>query len=281
MEETEESAPTVGCQHYKRKCALVSPCCKKVYTCRVCHDDEENHQLMRQEVQEVKCLLCEKVQKVAETCENENCLTVFGTYFCEKCRLYDDDNKKQFHCDKCGLCRVGGEENYFHCDTCGVCLAKELKNAHKCIEQASRSNCAICLEDLHTSRIAAHIPPCGHLIHYACFKEMLKTGNYACPTCNQSMVKMDNVWEHIDDEIAHTPMPEEYKDYIVQILCRDCHKESSILFHVLGLKCQECGSYNTCRTAGPEDAQQEDDKKPSNTDGSGDSASASNNPTTS
>lgn len=25
------------------------------------------------------------------------------------------------------------------------------------------------------------------------------------------------------------------------------------MFHVLGLKCQECGSYNTCRTAGPDD----------------------------
>ncbi|XP_033738055.1 RING finger and CHY zinc finger domain-containing protein 1-like [Pecten maximus] len=110
---------------------------------------------------------------------------------------------------------------------------------------------------------------------------MLKTGNYACPTCNHSMVKMDNVWEHIDEEILHTPMPEEYKDYIVQILCRDCHKESSVLFHVLGLKCQECGSYNTCRTAEPEVEQDDVSAKPSNTDGSGDSASSSNNPSTS
>lgn len=25
-----------------------------------------------------------------------------------------------------------------------------------------------------------------------------------------------------------------------------------MLFHVIGLKCQECGSYNTCRTGDPE-----------------------------
>lgn len=35
----------------------------------------------------------------------------------------------------------------------------------QCIEKSSHSNCPVCLEDLHTSRIAAHIPPCGHLIH--------------------------------------------------------------------------------------------------------------------
>ena len=26
-------------------------------------------------------------------------------------------------------------------------------------------------------------------------------------------------------------------------------QESKVKFHVIGLKCQECGSYNTCRTA--------------------------------
>lgn len=28
------------------------------------------------------------------------------------------------------------------------------------------------------------------------------------------------------------------------------------MFHVIGLKCQECGSYNTCRTADPTGAKQ-------------------------
>ena len=35
----------------------------------------------------------------------------------------------------------------------------------QCVEESSRRNCAVCLEDLHTSRIDAHIPQCGHLIH--------------------------------------------------------------------------------------------------------------------
>ena len=32
-----------------------------------------------------------------------------------ECRFYDDDVRKgQFHCDKCGICRVGGRDNFFH-----------------------------------------------------------------------------------------------------------------------------------------------------------------------
>jgi len=47
----------------------------------------------------------------------------FGEYFCEPCRFYDDDTSKgQFHCVGCGLCRVGGRENYFHCQKCVACL---------------------------------------------------------------------------------------------------------------------------------------------------------------
>lgn len=46
---------------------------------------------------------------------------------------------------------------------------------------------------------------------------------------------------------------------LLQVQCRDCHKETETVFHVLGLKCTfpECGSYNTVRCGNeeiPEDA---------------------------
>lgn len=86
-----------GCEHYKRKCSLIvcdlstinfrtffsfdyaqqsssylshyvfllqTPCCNKVYICRVCHDDNENHELTRKNVIQVQCLTCKRVQKV-------------------------------------------------------------------------------------------------------------------------------------------------------------------------------------------------------------------------
>lgn len=241
----------IGCSHYARKCILISPCCNKEYTCRLCHDDAENHELNRQKVQKVKCAKCHHVQQVQKSCEK--CDTVFGWYFCEVCRLYDDEDKGQFHCEGCGLCRVGGKDKFFHCDKCGICLGVTLQGNHKCVEESSRRNCAVCLEDLHTSRIDAHIPACGHLIHTSCMRQCIKTGNYACPTCAQSLFDMKGVWSQLDDEVANTPMPDEYKDLYVFVLCRDCHKESKVKFHVIGLKCQECGSYNTCRTKAPEE----------------------------
>ncbi len=27
----------------------------------------------------------------------------------------DDTTKEQFHCDDCGICRVGGRSKFFHC----------------------------------------------------------------------------------------------------------------------------------------------------------------------
>lgn len=40
-------------------------------------------------------------------------------------------------------------------------------------------------------------------------------------------------------------MPREYADLYREILCRDCNKTTTTLFHIVGMKCGECGSYNT------------------------------------
>lgn len=39
-----------GCRHYERKCSLVAPCCGKIYACRLCHDEENEHKMDRSEV---------------------------------------------------------------------------------------------------------------------------------------------------------------------------------------------------------------------------------------
>ncbi|CAH3189606.1 unnamed protein product, partial [Porites evermanni] len=95
-----------------------APCCVKYYSCRLCHNDKEDHELDRKTVQEIKCLQCGSSQ-------------TFGRYFCMICRLYDDQEKGQFHCNGCGICRFGGEENFFHCSRCDMCLGIQLKNSHK------------------------------------------------------------------------------------------------------------------------------------------------------
>lgn len=122
-----------------------------------------------------------------------------------------------------------------------MCLPVQLKNGHKvfvyynqllflkiinfqCVENVSRANCPVCLEDIHTSRIPCHIPMCGHLLHRTCFEQLLQAGHYACPICKTSLMDMTQLWKYLDQQVANTPMPSEYKDYIVYILCKDCHK---------------------------------------------------------
>jgi RING finger/CHY zinc finger protein 1 len=260
----EEAIKEIGCSHYKRKSKFVTPCCKKVYTCRFCHDDKEDHTVNRKEVTELICTLCEMRQPVQAECQNcgirfgkvgtSHCVTctlISVQYTCLECNLFDDEDKNQFHCPGCGICRIGGADKFFHCEKCNMCLPIQLQNGHKCVENVSRANCPVCLEDIHTSRIPCHIPMCGHLLHRTCFNQLLKAGHYACPICQTSLMDMTQLWKYLDNEVAHTPMPSQYNCYLVQILCKDCHKESTVKFHVIGCKCIHCGSYNTCRIKGP------------------------------
>lgn len=233
---------SMGCEHYTRSCSLQAPCCNKFYTCRLCHDENENHQMDRFRVSVVQCSTCKKIQQAQKMCEG--CNIVFGEYYCEICHLYDK-NKEQYHCTHCGICRIGPKEKFFHCTKCNLCLAMDLQGNHKCVENVSRQNCPVCMEDMHTSRVYAQVLPCGHLLHSTCYSDMLKKGSYRCPVCMQSAVDMTQCWQNLDEEVSQTPMPPEYQNMTVMVLCNDCHIRSSVPFHVLGMKCPGCGSYNT------------------------------------
>lgn len=172
-----------GCSHYKRKCKFVTPCCNTVYTCRFCHDSKENHSLDRTSIKQMICTMCHLVQKPHTKCQK--CSQDFGQYSCLECNLFDDYNG-QFHCYGCGICRKGGAENFFHCETCGICLPVALVNSHKCIENVSRCNCSICLEDLHSSREPCHIPSCSHLLHMSCYQTLKEKGRNTCPVCQEA-----------------------------------------------------------------------------------------------
>ena len=104
----QESAPSgeradgeLGCEHYRRRCKLVAPCCGEVFWCRHCHNEAKNeretdakkaHQVDRTAVQEVVCGCCGERQPVAASCRA--CSVTFGEYFCEPCRFYDNDTSK-------------------------------------------------------------------------------------------------------------------------------------------------------------------------------------------
>ena len=88
-------------------------------------DPAKRHELSRKDVKEVVCAICDLKQPISDFCSG--CQTSFGAWACLKCNFFDDDlSKKQFHCDLCGICRVGGRENFFHCEKCGCCYSQSL-----------------------------------------------------------------------------------------------------------------------------------------------------------
>ena len=106
----------LGCRHYKRNVKLQCSTCGRWYTCRFCHDEVEDHVLIRKDTEHMLCMLCGCPQPAAETCVN--CAESMAWYYCAICKLWDDDSGKSiYHCNDCGICRIGRGlgKDYFHC----------------------------------------------------------------------------------------------------------------------------------------------------------------------
>ncbi len=239
--------PEYGCEHYLSRCKIIAPCCNESFNCRICHDNikyyennKDPHEIDRYSVKRIICTTCNLEQDLHQYCTN--CNTCFGLYFCEKCLVIDDIDKGQVHCEKCKICRVG-DADFYHCDGCNICISTKLKGNHNCID-ITDYNCPICMDCISESIKEIHIMKCGHFIHTDCFLEYLKT-SYTCPLCFVSIIDTEEINKFYDKEIEETPMPDDYKDTKVIILCNDCHEESEVNFHIIGLKCTNCSSYNT------------------------------------
>ena len=114
--EIEEVTRALGCEHYKRNIKLQCSACSKWYTCRFCHDAVEDHMLNRRETKNMLCMLCGCAQPASEECAL--CSERAAWYYCDVCKLWDDDPEKSiYHCNDCGICRIGKGlgKDFFHC----------------------------------------------------------------------------------------------------------------------------------------------------------------------
>ncbi|SGZ51971.1 CIC11C00000004757 [Sungouiella intermedia] len=243
----DESRNIMGCSHYQRNCKLECPTCQKWFTCRFCHDQQvTDHKLQRSEVKHVLCMFCNTPQ-FPDSSYCVNCEEELANYFCSKCVLYDNDPAKDiYHCDKCGICRLGLglSKDYFHCDVCNICLSIDLKEHHKCVTNTTHCNCPICNEYLFTSVSKVVFMKCGHLIHQMCYDEMIKH-SYKCPVCKKTVINAETQFRILDQEIRQQPLPAPYNMWRCIISCNDCKGKSNCAYHVMGLKCKYCQSYNT------------------------------------
>lgn len=235
-----------GCEHYYRLCKLKMYCCNTYYWCRLCHDKEKHdmepdynkkHKVDRKKVTEVKCMNCGEEQEVSQKCRK--CDKLFGSYFCEICKLYDFNNKGQWHCLDCEICRVGGKDNFVHCNTCKSCQP----SGHQCCEVDK--TCPICWDDLFDSTQTWQTMKCGHPIHTKCFQLQLANGNVKCPMCSKYAVDSASIDGIIHLEVESNPTPDEYKDTMVDIICNECTTKSNTNLHLVAIRCPSCLSYNT------------------------------------
>ena len=243
----EDRKPQLGCVHYKRNVKKQCYECERWYTCRFCHDAVESHVLPRRQTKHMLCMICNTPQPVSQVCKM--CGEIAGSYYCSICKLWSDDPSKSiYHCDDCGICRLGQGlgKDFFHCKTCAACMSISAEPTHKCIEKSTHSDCPICGDYLFTSNKSVAFMRCGHAIHETCFAEWCQS-SYKCPICSKSVTNMESQFRRLDRHIAEQPMPQEYHDTQAYIFCNDCSRRSVTAYHWLGLKCEKCDSYNTAQ----------------------------------
>eukprot|EP00835_Amoeboradix_gromovi_P002562 NODE_148_length_17471_cov_0.413136.p5 type:complete len:317 gc:universal NODE_148_length_17471_cov_0.413136:14162-15112(+) len=234
---------THGCQHYQRSAVIISNCCNDLVVCRLCHDEKHSHEINRFEIDQIMCMYCKTKQKPSKSCSN--CKQVLGSYYCNICHFWDnDDSKDKFHCNDCGLCRSGKQKDFYHCEVCDTCMNINLIGKHPCLEKSSHSDCPICNELLFTSVRPLTLMKCGHAIHLHCLESYLEN-NYQCPYCMSSVADMSDFFEKMDEMVKEHEMPEEYKHFRADILCNDCHATKEMPYHFVGHKCDKCNSWNT------------------------------------
>eukprot|EP00592_Proboscia_alata_P008301 CAMPEP_0194355184 /NCGR_PEP_ID=MMETSP0174-20130528/3152_1 /TAXON_ID=216777 /ORGANISM="Proboscia alata, Strain PI-D3" /LENGTH=757 /DNA_ID=CAMNT_0039124381 /DNA_START=60 /DNA_END=2333 /DNA_ORIENTATION=- len=209
-------------------------------------DHYEHHNIDRFAISETICRKC-YTRQTSKTNQCINCRAQFGDYHCDICNLWMQDVEEPYHCHDCGFCRVGGRDNFRHCHDCGMCIDATLFGEHSCKIGKYMSNCPVCQEDLFSSRSASHEMPCGHAIHWHCFRE-LTTFDSRCPVCKKTVEtaeRMAPTWSAMAMAIALQPVPPDLAQ-MVSIVCNDCErKDEDRRWHFLGVQCRSCSSFNT------------------------------------
>ena len=163
------SPSVLGCSHYPRSCQVRAPCCppSTFHVCRFCHDESvSEHAIDRHAISEMVCMLCAqaghaRAQPVGALCVD--CGSRMAAYYCAVCRFFDDTpGRAIFHCQQCGICRRGSQDDFFHCQRCNCCYARSMRANHVCIDNVLEANCPICqvgnIGHIRTTHLSAHHP---------------------------------------------------------------------------------------------------------------------------
>lgn len=238
-----------SCVHYKNNVQIYAKCCNKYVDCRLCHNNENDHQIVYDQNKKTKCTNCStEDDNVSSHCKN--CNINFGNYHCKRCMIWCSKIKDAYHCDKCKSCRIGDPDNYYHCDGCNICLSISCIDKHKCKKIDENDDCPICLNKLNGYDEKIIILKCSHLIHDSCLNNLIKNTDKrkkipGCTLCKRSVVNFKNYEETYDNFCRESNMPSYYQNWKNDISCNDCFTKSTVKYHNIYNKCYNCRSYNT------------------------------------
>jgi hypothetical protein len=175
-----------GCTHYKRGVKMLAQCCGQFHVCRLCHDAVNRHKIDRYATELMLCMACRTIQPCQQYCQNPFCARRMARYYCNVCKLWDDEpNKPIYHCPHCRLCRVGQglDIDYWHCPTCDVCLSIAVRHSHKCrVPRCLKMSCPVCVDPelMFFSREPIVLLPCGHGMHASCYEKYIQKEEQCC-----------------------------------------------------------------------------------------------------
>lgn len=206
--------------------------------------DDVHHTIDRYAIKEIICRRCfTRQSSKTNTCVK--CNIQFGEYHCDICNLWMNAEEDPWHCEECGFCRVGGRDNFRHCDGCGMCIDIKVFDDHNCRSGKYAAHCPVCHENIFSSRRVTHEMPCGHDIHWDCFKTLAQHDS-RCPLCKKTVHEdMSIEWQSLARDIQQQPIPPD-QTRCVDISCNDCEiRDKNRRWHFLGVQCRHCGGFNT------------------------------------
>ncbi|KAH0576595.1 Zinc finger domain-containing protein [Spironucleus salmonicida] len=223
----------VGCAHYLANCTFGCKKCENLYGCKYCHDGVEDHTFC---LSEICCRDCKKLQNFSSKCQF--CDLKFGEVSCQPCSFIchiGTDIKPFFHCNECGHCRVGKQDDFIHCKKCKRCIGKEEVLSHICKELGT---CSICLDEIEQSNKGFLMPNCGHAIHGHCMDQLR---GISCPVCRKTLLDDNRI-----EQIKYKMQADRGKKITPEIFCKgqcwDCME--MFVSPVAGVICQKCRFVN-------------------------------------
>ncbi|PJF20036.1 MutS family protein MSH5 [Paramicrosporidium saccamoebae] len=195
----------LGCRHYRCNCKFRSECCEAWYTCRLCHDEKEDHSIDRRADRAIDQWRTISVAFVISgTMIQRN---PFSTV--KNARFVEKGSERTLYTVTDALDASAPPITQITNVWMGPCRAAVRFVGRICSPQLQRfSLCPAAMRSI-----------------------------FCAITSTQGIL--------INEMMESQQMPEEYTRVKSQILCNDCEKKSVAKFHFVYHRCEHCSSYNT------------------------------------